>query len=176
MMKKNRGFSVFELLVVIAVFGVVVYMTISLSPMLGLSSRLNKAVNRVISDINFAKQMASAENRYVVIDFSSDGTTYTIKKQKDISFFNPSLDDDSSWDTVRSFRPWGKEQFFRTAEVKDFAVNSIGEVREITNPGPTKISLKFFVKKNKWGYVSDENIALSKRVVIFPYGGVKVEK
>lgn len=179
MPNKSRGFTVVELLVVIAVLGVVVVMTVSLGPRLGQSSRLNKTVNEVVSNINLAKQLASSENRFVALDFSSDGTYYQVKRQRDVSYFSTSLTDTFSWEVVKTVRPMDGEQFFKddgTAGAIDFAVSSIGAVRKIFDPNPAEITLNFFIKKSKYATASPDNIVFSRKVVIYPYGGVKIDK
>jgi len=172
---KRRGFTTVELVVVLSVFAVVVMMTISLGPRIGQTSRLNKTVNQVVADINLAKQMAASENRYIVFDFSDDGTYYTIRKQHDISYFNTYTGDNYSWEVVKKVSPLEGEDFFRGDEVDDFAINSTGEVRLIDTSGPAHIDITFFLKKHRWAPPDDDNIAISKKISLFPYGGIKIE-
>jgi len=172
---KRRGFTTVELVVVLSIFAIIVLMTISLGPKMGQTSRLNRAVNQLVSDINLAKQMAATENRYMVFDFSDDGTYYTIRKQHDVSYFSTYIEDNYSWEVIKKASPLEGEDFFRADGVSDFAINSTGEVRLIDSVGPAHIDLTFFIKKSRWATPENENIAISKKVSLFPYGGIKIE-
>ena len=69
-----------------------------------------------------------------------------------------------------------------SAVVKDrFAVNSTGEIFSYSESAgvsgdPTQIRLTLIIKKTKTGDDSTTNVALHKKLLLYPYGGVKIEK
>lgn len=174
---KDNGFTVVEILITLAIFGAVIAMVATIGPTIAQKSKLNQAANELISDLNLAKQMASSENRYVAIDFSDDGTFYTIRKQYDITYFDvdpSSLDSEYSWIPVKTAKPLEGDQFFRVEDVTDFAFSATGLVRvfDYSNPDPTQITLTVFIKKKRYA----GNIDFKKKIKIYPYGGVRVEE
>lgn len=174
---KNKGFTVVELLIVIAVFGVIVVMVATISPAIAQKSKLNRAANELISDLTMAKQLASTENRYVAVDFSDDGKSYTIRKQYDIMYFDAdpnNLDEESSWVHVKTAKPLDGDKFFKPEDITDFAFSSTGQVRlfDFDNPDPTKIELTVFIERRR----SAGNMDLSKKIKVYPYGGIRIEE
>jgi len=168
-MKKNQGFTVIELLVVLALMGIVLTMTITIGRSAMQKSSFNGAVNKFVSDFSYAKQLALRENRYVMLDFDPNGKLYTIKKQATIGDT-----DTDNWDIVKQEEPMSDKDFFDGSSSQDFAVNSVGEVFTCplaANPQPTQISLSFFVKNRVNGTVDYQ-----KNVIIYAYGGIKIAK
>ena len=169
---KNKGFTVVELLVTIAILGAMVIMVATMSPAVGQRSKLNRIVNKLLADINFAKQQASSENRYIAIGFSVKGTSYTLYRQEDTMNFNSDLGSTDDWTKIKSVSPLEGETFFKSANMTDFAISSTGEVRTLDSEEPTHITLTIFKKKEKYS----TNIAYSKKIYIYPYGGIRLEK
>ena len=81
-MNREKGYSIIQLLVVILLIGILSMITVtSLGRNPTRRINFNSAINTFLADYNLAKQTAASNNRYVVIEFSNDGTFYTIKKQ-----------------------------------------------------------------------------------------------
>jgi type IV fimbrial biogenesis protein FimT len=76
MMKKNNGFSLLELMMVIAVFAIVV--AISIPSYIGWreENKLRGAANQLKGDLELARMRAVREGAYVVVQFTAD--KYTI--------------------------------------------------------------------------------------------------
>ena len=172
---KNKGFTLVEMLIVIAIFGLIAVMVATISPAIAQRSRMNRATNELVSDLNMAKQLASTENRFVAVDFSTDGRSYTIRKLKEF-LFNPDpmkLTDDDIWVHVKTAKPLDGDQFFNAAAMTDFAFNSTGETRlfDADNPDPTLITLSIFIKKRR-----SNDLEHTKQIKVYPYGGIRVEQ
>lgn len=164
-MKKKSGFTLIELLVVLALLSVIVVMVAQIGPSVTAQARFSGLINNFQADYSAAKLLAAAENRYVSITFSSDGRSYSLQKQTDITNFD-------SWTPVKTVTPFS-DQTFNAGSLSSFAVNSTGEVRAypVTLPlsVPTNINLTFYLEvKGKKAY--------QRTIQIFPYGGLKVEK
>jgi prepilin-type N-terminal cleavage/methylation domain-containing protein len=173
---KNKGFTMVELLIVISVFGIVVAMVATISPSVARRSKMNRAANELIADINLAKQLASAESRYVAVDFSDTGTFYTIRKQVNVISFNADdddLDDESFWAIVKEGRPLDGDVFFKPEDITDFAFSSTGKTRlfDADKPDPTLITINVFIKKKSGAGGMD----FVKEIKIYPYGGIRIE-
>ena len=173
-MKIKSGFTVVELLVVLMLLGIIVVLTMSIGDNVTANSRMTGLINNFLADFSSAKLLAAAENRYVSITFSSDGRSYALQKQTDITNFN-------SWTPVKTVTPFSDRVFFNTAAVSDFAVNSTGEVRLLDSSGIPDmvtplgtINLNLFIRKGRGS--SSDPIAYQRTIQIFPYGGLKVEK
>jgi len=174
---KQKGFSVVELLIVLTVFGAVIVAVATVSPVIANKSKLNRVANELVSNLNLAKQMASMENCYVAVDFSDDGKSYTIRKQADVTSFDAdptNLQNEASWEKVKVVRPLYGDRFFQSNEVKDFAFSPTGSVRifDLSNTEPTRVELLVYIKKKQ----SAGDIDLSKKIKIYPYGGISVEE
>lgn len=171
---KNKGFTTIELLVTIAILGIIVVMVATISPSIIQRTKLNGVVNELLSDLNMAKQIASSENRYVMIDFSDDGSFYTLRKQHDPMVFDISdVEDENIWQTIKKVRPLDDAKFFETGGVTDFALSSTGQTRLLDefNPDPAQITLEICVKKRQ---VSGD-VDYIKKIIVYPYGGIKLE-
>lgn len=173
-MKTKNGFSVVELLIVIAVLAVIVTMTARVGESVTANSRITGLVNNFLADFSSAKLLASTENRYVAITFSGDGNSYTLQKQTDITNFN-------NWTPVKTVTPFTDRPFFTPGEVSDFAVNSTGAVRLLKSDGTPDmttavgtISQNFYIRKGRGG--AGDPVVYRRTIQIFPYGGLKVEK
>lgn len=166
-MRKKAGFSIVEMLVIVAVLGVLVIFTLRIGESVMSNSRITGLINNFLADYSSAKLLASTENRYVAIVFSNDGGSYTIQKQTNIS-------NNAIWTAVKTVTPFSDRGFFNNAQVSDFAINSMGEVRLLpidTSTPPDNVSLVFFIRTNK-----GDKVAYQRTIQIFPYGGLKVEK
>ena len=169
-MKKNDGYTVVQLLLVIAIFSVFTVLALNIGRSAVQRSDFTGVINNFIADYTYAKQYAIRENCYVWFDFSSNGKSYTIKSQASVGDFD-------NWKVIQrksNVMPLSGQQFFNGSEVEGFTINSMGEVYAYpmgSSPQPTSVTLTFFVK-NKTTDVVD----YQKTVNIFPYGGVKVEK
>ncbi len=166
--------SLIELLIVMIVFTIIIYMSINITGNIISKSKFTGAVNNLVADIAGAKQLAARENKWVKITFSNDGKYYIIAKQKAIGNL-------TNWDIVKTVFPYEDKMFFTPGvnDVTDFAINSRGEVKKITdlnNPtsSPSTITLKISIRKGT-GVIS-QPIIYQRRIIIFPYGGIKVEK
>lgn len=169
-MTKKRGFTLVELLITMFILAVLIVMVARIGENVTANSRISGLINNFLADFSQAKLIASAENRYVAITFSSDGFSYAISKQTDIT-------DPTTWTLVKTVRPLSDRTFFNTGEVSDFAINSTGEVRPLPidlTVSPSGTSLRFFIRKGR-GLSTDE-IAYDRTIQILPYGGLKVEK
>ncbi len=170
----KKGFSLMELLVVMLVAGVLLLISINIALNVVTKSRFAGGVNKIIADIAYAKELASKENRWVKIDFKNDGKTYTIEKQKKIG-------DLSQFEVVKTRQPMEGRMFFNPGgnDVTDFAINSRGEVKKVSdlsNPTsvPSEITLTVWSRKGD-GSLSNP-IIYQRKIKIYPYGGIKVEK
>ena len=170
----KRGFSMLELVVVLALVGVLLLVSMSITSNVILKSRFAGGVNKIIADIAYAKELASKENRWVKIDFKNDGKTYTIEKQK-------VLGDLSQFDVVKTRQPMEGRMFFTPGgtDVTDFAINSRGEVKKVSDLAnstsqPSEIVLTVWGRKGDGSLLNP--IVYQKKIRIYPYGGIKVEK
>lgn len=175
-MKKKRGFTVVEMLVALAIMGILVVLSFQVGRSSLQRASITAAINGFVADFNYARQLASRENRYVAFDFDVEGTegaSYTIRILKGISL-DPSLE--TSYTDEKTNSPMNGEPCFSGAT--DFAVNSMGVVRkypvDITS-NPVSVTINFF--KIKGGAGSGTTIKEYERfITIFPTGGIKIEE
>ena len=165
---RNPGFTVVELLVALAIFGILAVLAINMGRSSMQRAAFSSAVNSFVSDFSSVKQQASMENRYMVIDFNAGGTGYTILRQRN-------LDDFTNWQPVRTVSPMEGKPFFAAGEASDFMVNSTGEVFAFpvtgTIPQPTNINMSFFIYKP-----GTSQVDYQRQVRIFPTGGIKIDQ
>lgn len=155
-----------EVLVMVALIGVIVMVAASVGESVRLKSRITGIVNNFISDFNRAKMLAAAENRYVAMIFNDDGHSYEVRKQDLVGNMNT-----DNWILVSEYNPKDTEQFFEPANVESFAVNSLGEIRKVPlaiNAMPVSVKHAFSFNWHGNGY--------SAIMTIQAYGGLKVEK
>ncbi len=81
---KTKGFSLIELLVIIALIGIIAVVTIQIGRSAIQRTSSTRAINMFISDVSSIKQLAAKENRYFAISFNADGVSYTIQEQTNI--------------------------------------------------------------------------------------------
>ncbi len=169
----KKGFSVVELLVVIALFGIIVAMVASVGPAVRQRARLNSTVNGLVSDLNLAKQMASAEGRFIAVEFSNDGTFYRLWKQKNIAVFSTTIDS-TDWELIKKVDPLDGEAFFKTGKVTNFVFTTTGTVRllSIVNTAPANVTLQIIIKESRYSPI----VAFTKEIKVFPYGGIRIEE
>jgi type IV fimbrial biogenesis protein FimT len=75
MMSRQRGFTLIELMVVIAVVGVLVTLAAPSFYDLILVQRLKSVTSQVVTDLQYARSEATARNRPVQVRFSSNAST-----------------------------------------------------------------------------------------------------
>ena len=170
MKNENRGYTVVQLLLVIAIFSAFTVMLLNVSKSAIQQSDFSSAVNNFVSDFSYAKQYAIKENCFVLFDFDADGQSYTIRTLA-------SGEETDEWDVIlreRNVKPIKGQQFFNGSTVRSFVLNSLGEVLSFpmkSNKQPVLIKLTFF-KRN--GDIDTADF--QKTVNIFPSGGIKIEK
>ncbi len=176
-MKNNKGFSLIELLIVMALAVVLMAMAMSIGSRAIKNAAYSGAVNRLLAEISYVKQLAARENRYVLFEFKDDGRSYSIKRQVDISnpnTFNDVVRNGSFFEDGAA----GLDEFYdkNLADTYSFVVNSMGMVfkkSDITgggsNPIPHDVKVNVSFKNN--GRVTERD-----RIVISPSGGVNVKK
>jgi Tfp pilus assembly protein FimT len=167
-MRKQKGITVVEILVVLAMVGILLAMGLSLGKRVTQRADFTSAVNQFIADFNFARQLASRDNRYVAVEFNAGGTGYNILQQRAIGL---DLSQSASYSLVKSVEPMGGDKFVDSPT--NFAVNSVGIVRAYPiniNANPITVTLNLFKKDMNTG-----DVAYQKTVTIYPSGGVKVE-
>ena len=76
-MRKNSGFSLMELMIVIAIIGIVTAITSPYLITYIYSSKLDSAVRDLQSTMQYARLRAVKENADVIVIFSTDNQTYT---------------------------------------------------------------------------------------------------
>jgi len=176
----KKGFSLIEVLIVLVVAGVILAMVMSLSRSWSIRSEFKGAVNQLIADINFAKQFAARENRYVAVRFDDNGKFYTIEKQQQINDFG-------NWTVVRpamqgstpasiESMPLDGQRFFYESEVTDFAINSRGEVYEFSDLGTANQIAKTIQLRVIKESLDGTQVYYERNIQILPYGGIKVEE
>lgn len=171
-MKKKRGFSVVEMLVAIAIIALLLVLSLRVGRSSMQRASLTAAINDFVADFNYARQLATRENRYVAFDFNDDGASYTIRILRRVSL-NPQLKD--SYEDYKFASPMDGEACF--SGVTDFAVNSMGVIRQYPvdpNSSPITVTMDFY--KAKTGSDTGASVKdYEKTITIFPTGGIKIE-
>jgi prepilin-type N-terminal cleavage/methylation domain-containing protein len=173
-MKNNKGFTIMEVLITVAILAVFLGLSMNLGRGALQRAKFNDAFNQFIADFYTARQMAALENKYVAMVFDPQGRFYTIRIQKGID------EDPGSEDSYEDFKkiepsPMHGEKFFEFIGLEDdFAINALGTVRAYPvnlQKAPISVTIKFF-KKNEVTGVED----YTKKVWIYPSGGIKIDK
>jgi prepilin-type N-terminal cleavage/methylation domain-containing protein len=171
-MKKKNGFSILELLVALATMAVVLVLGLRVGRSSIQRASFTAAINGFVADFNYARLLATRENRYVAFDFNDDGATYAIRVLQKVSD-DPQAED--SYVENKTGSPMNGLPCFSGAT--DFAVNSMGVIRQYPvdpNSNPITVTLDFFIAKKGTEYGSPE-IDYRKKITIFPTGGIKIE-
>lgn len=168
-MKKNRGFTLVETMITLAVLAIFAVLSINF----GLSSikraSFNAAFNQFIAAFYHARQLAAKDNRHTAIIFNNNGTSYDIVVQKHIETLP--IADASTYIVNKSVRPMDGEEFFDGSKATDFAFNSTGIVRAFPvdlNSDPIQFSLTFFK-------IDRGRKVFQKTIRVYPSGGIKIE-
>jgi prepilin-type N-terminal cleavage/methylation domain-containing protein len=164
--KRNRGFSVIELLISIALIGMIVVVSIGIGRSAISRANFTTAMNQFVADVAYARQLASRTNRYVAIEFSDDGASYTIWVQRGLGSF-------TIFDVDKKVDPLNGGEFFDPDKATDFTVNSMGIIRPfplVANAQPITATIDF-IQTNK----ASGNVEFKNTVTIYPSGGIKIE-
>lgn len=169
MIRKNEnGFTVVELLITVLFIAILLAMALRVGKRATQQADFAAGINTFVSDLAYARQLASRENRYVAFDFSDDGTSYTMLVQRQIGL---DLSNPASFAEEKVVEP-NKGLPFVTAPT-DFSVNAMGLIRDYPvdqSAPPITIVMNFFRKDRLSGEISHQ-----KKLTIFPYGGVKID-
>ena len=168
-MKKNKGYSIVEMLVTLAVLALFVTFTISMGRSATQRASFTAAFNQFVADFYFARQLAAKENKYVAMVFDPLGRSYSIRVQTEL---DADLTDFRSYYDFKKVTPLDGIEFFEGAT--DFAFNSTGVVRAYPvnlDLDPISVSILFFKKHAATGKMD-----FKKSVFIYPSGGIKIEK
>lgn len=173
-MKNKKGFSVVELMITLMILGILIVMIGSTGKDAIQRSSFTSAVNGFVADLDMARQLAARENRYVAFDFNETGTSYTMKVQQRVGV---SPKNENNYDQVKVVSPLDGEQFVEYP--RDFAVNSEGFTMAYpVDPaaGPISVDLRFIKKKSREATAYDQNYDYTRKVLIFPSGGIQIEE
>jgi prepilin-type N-terminal cleavage/methylation domain-containing protein len=182
---KKRGFTLTELLVTVAVLGMLIVLGSRLGQRTIQRADFTASINRFVADVNYSRMMSAKDNRYVAIDFNNTGTEYSVLIQRyiwsDISQpynYNAPNDPNNPWILLKTVSPMFEKEFFdvndATYKVKDFAVNALGMVRLYpVDLNSTPTSVKFYVFRMG---ERDWDVAYKRLIIIYPSGGIKIEK
>jgi prepilin-type N-terminal cleavage/methylation domain-containing protein len=171
-MKKKRGFSVVEMLVAIAITALILVLSLQMGRSSIQRSTFTAAINQFVADFNYARLLATRENRCVAFDFNNDGATYTIRVLRGVGLDPQDAD---NYRSQKTGSPMDGEACFSGAT--DFAINSMGVIRQYPvdpNSNPITVTLNFY--KAKKGTESTTLVKYyQKTITIFPTGGIKIE-
>lgn len=81
-MQKNRGFTLVELIIVIAIAGIVLAIAAPNFTGYRQNTNLKEATRNLSADIQYWKQRAVAENRSYRISFDTAGNSYSVLKRE----------------------------------------------------------------------------------------------
>lgn len=161
-----------EMLVAIAVMAMVLVLSLRVGRSSIQRASLTAAINGFVADFNYARQLATRENRYVAIDFNNEGTGYVMRIQQRVS---DSPQDEGNYVVHKTVLPMDGDPCFSGAV--DFAVNSMGIIRGYPvnpNASPITVTMNFY-KAKKGSTASSPVIDYEKTITIFPSGGIKIE-
>ncbi len=169
-MKKKRGFSVVEMLITLGIIAFLLVLSLQVGRSSVQRASFTAAVNNFVADFNYARQLATRENRYVAFDFNDEGSSYNILILRGVGL-DPQDEDNYRNHKVAS--PMEGEPCFTGAS--DFAVNSMGVIRQYPvdpNASPVTVTLDFYKARTRAGTGEKD---YEKTITIFPTGGIKIE-
>lgn len=175
-MKKTKGFSLIELMVVILIGAIVLMIAISVGKQMRGRADLTSAANGFIADYSFARQLASRENRTVAIVFSDDGTSYRILQQRQDQLGIYPINE-GTCETVKTVKPLDGKRFIyfpKDHSYQDMAVNSTGEIRKFpvdANDATAAVTLNFI---KEIGVEGTDLVYLKKDIKISLTGGIRI--
>jgi len=171
-MKKKRGFSVVEMLITLGIIAFFLVLSLQVGRSSVQRASFTAAVNNFVADFNYARQLATRENRYVAFDFNDEGSSYNILILRGVGLDPQDAD---NYRTQKTGSPMDGEACF--SGVTDFAINSMGVIRQYPvdpNSNPITVTLNFY--KAKKGTESAAPVKdYQKTITIFPTGGIKIE-
>ncbi|MCP4218330.1 MAG: prepilin-type N-terminal cleavage/methylation domain-containing protein, partial [bacterium] len=165
-MKGKKGFTLVEMLITLFIVGVMAVLAVNMGRSSLQRARFTNIINQFMADYSYARMLASRQNRYVAIEFDTEGTLYTIRVQR-------SLSDTVGFDDVKTERLQEGDPFVNfLGEYSSFAVNSMGLVREYeassgVGSDPITLELQFFTKD-----VSSGSNDYEKKVTLYATGGI----
>jgi prepilin-type N-terminal cleavage/methylation domain-containing protein len=165
-MKNKCGYTFIEVMIALGILAVMIVLSLSVGRSIAQKSSITSVVNQFMADFNYAKQLASLENRYVTVIFNADGCSYQIRTQNTVG-------DLGNWTVAKTVEPLEGKECFNGSAVQNFAVNSLGEVFHfpIASSMPAPVTLTFYVMYTPQGVIDYQ-----KNVKIYPYGGIHAEK
>ncbi|MCP5107960.1 MAG: prepilin-type N-terminal cleavage/methylation domain-containing protein [bacterium] len=175
-MKKNKGFTIVEMLVTVAVLAIFLGLTLNISQSSLQKASFTAAFNQFVADFYYARQLASLENRYVAIIFDVSGRFYDISVQTTI---DADLSDPATYIHHKRTEPLGGKPFFDYSATQDFTFSPTGVVRPYPldfNDDPISLTLTFY-KAQEISQGGSYAVKYYKRTVrIYPSGGIKIGK
>lgn len=156
-MKKNRGFSVIELLVVLAFIGIMLAITMGYSFRNKDRINLKNDANEITGEIYKSKQRAAREGRAIRMEFTSN--TYSCSSW-DGAIWQKYLEDAPTAENVTINNP------------VDFCVNSRGLIVKPEAPNQFELLGTQIIELRSEGDKGIDEININ----LYPYGGIKVEK
>ena len=73
-----RGFSLIELIIVMAVLGIIIVASSSRLRDITVDARISSAVNQITTDIDLAKSISMSKRKQIKIIFNQNNETYTV--------------------------------------------------------------------------------------------------
>jgi Tfp pilus assembly protein FimT len=178
MKNNNKGLTMFEILLSLIIFSIILIMTISIGGRARQRAAFTSALNAFVADFSYARQLASRDNCYVAIIFDQENgaTTYEIVKQRNITQIfkedNIVKVPGKTRDIIKKNILEGEPFFYNT---QNFAINSSGEIFNFPLPAlsatPTAVPVQFAYQF----YKDKKKQDIKKNITIFPSGGIKVE-